>query len=501
LKVFGGKLGSAFRSYFNNNAWTKALTNEREEAAERLLRQELKHVRARIRGGGRRDIRVARDRHARDYSRRLLKLIRKKPSRLVTKDILVSRYRSSAILDTLMPGRKDQWKNILKRPVSTKSPVIDLKNFSFIHAPEETLKKIQAIAYIESTALEAHINFDDPFCLDAGAYLALAEIWPHLAPIFLGGRMSKPIQKVLHATGVGQHNRMSFPAVDKHASDGGTVTYDDVWAFPLQRRRPARSSSSATVHLDPQTREKAVDRFCIALNEWIGIPEIDRELTDEGKGWIAGIIGELLCNAERHSQAGSDDGDWATTGFMVKRHENGEAILRCHLAFLSVGRSFAESLTDAAPEIKSVINDYATRHRGSGLSRETLATVFALQDTITCDPSAREKRSGGTGLQDVLEFVHTLGGTIQEGKEPSISVISGRSCISLRPPYIPGKRKEGPLSPRLLWCNGENDSRFPPDPAVVMDLSEHFAGTLVSVAFTLDPLYLAANAESNDADD
>ncbi|WP_068083771.1 hypothetical protein [Novosphingobium rosa] len=371
-----------------------------------------------------------------------------------------------------------------------------MKDFSFLTHAEQTLRSLKTIGQLEGRALEAYLNFDDPYCLDSGAYLVLAEIWPTIAPIFMGGRMHKPIQKVLDATGVGRHNKMSLKAVDRKSIDQGAITHSDVWAFPLQRRRPSGSSQSASVHLDPQAREKAADRFCVAVNEWIGIPEIDRELTQEGKGWIAGIIGELLCNAERHSQAGSEDGDWATTGFMVKREEAGEPVLRCYLSFLSVGRSFAESMAGAASEIREAMDNYISTHAGCGLSRETLATVYALQDTITCDPNARAARSGGTGLQDVFDFVHTLGGIGIEGREPVIAVISGRACISLRPPYIPGKRKEGATSPRLLWCNASNSALDPPDPLMVSDLTEHFAGTLVSVAFTLDPHYLAANAES-----
>jgi hypothetical protein len=373
---------------------------------------------------------------------------------------------------------------------------LSFKNFSFITHPDETLQSLKMLGYVEAEELEAILNFEDGHCLDAGAYLVLAEIWPRMAPVILGGRMAKPIQKVLNATGVGRNNRMFLKAIvndEELLIDG---KHSDVWAFSLQRRRAAGTTKSLTVHLEPQTREAVADRFCDAIDEWLGVPEIEQQLTPAGRAWLAGVVGELLCNAERHSQADSTDGDWATTGFMVKREEDGVTRLKCFFAFLSIGRTIAESMNDAAPDIRQRLDDYVRRHKRSKQSTDTLTTVFALQDTITCDPAARESRSGGTGLQDVLDFVHLLSGE----HDPRVTIVSGRSCISLRTPYIPGERR-GELEPRLQWCNDDNTSEAPPNSSIAFDLAEHFAGTLVSVAFNLDPEYLRAAVESENGND
>ncbi|HEX7782133.1 MAG TPA: hypothetical protein VF509_04950 [Sphingobium sp.] len=387
---------------------------------------------------------------------------------------------------------------MLKRRQSKSIPALSLKQFSFLDDPQGTLRALRQIGEIECEASAAALHFDDDFCLDAGAYLVLAEIWPQMARIFTGGRMRRPVQKVLDAIGVGRHNKMTLPGLlddEEYLLNG---KHADVWAFPLQRRRPALTSTSHDVHIEPQTREKATDKFCSTVNDWLGVPEIDRELTVAGKGWIGGIIGELLCNAERHSRAASVDGDWSVTAFMVKRTENGEDVFRCHLAFLSVGRSFAESLTDAASDVRQFLDQYVTRHWQSSQSADTLATLFALQDMVTCDPEARNIRSGGTGLMDVLDLVAMLGGTTQPGREPRVTIISGRSCIQLRPPYIQGVRRDSDTSPRVMWCNEANSQEMPPDGTIAFDLEEHFAGTVVSVAFTLDPVYLADESETED---
>jgi len=163
-----------------------------------------------------------------------------------------------------------------------------------------------------------------------------------------------------------------------------------------------------------------------------------------------------------------------------------------------VGQSFAESLSQAATDIREKCDEYTKRHWNCGRSADTLATLFALQDTITCDASAREARSGGTGLQDVLDFIQLLVDSEAGAQNARVTILSGKSCISLKAPYLTGQRRGGGAMPRLLWCNAENSSDFPPDPSIAYDLTEHFAGTLVSIAFTLDPEYLARSVESDD---
>lgn len=431
-----------------------------------------------------------------------MSLIRKKSRPVLSKYLMATRRRTSPLLDGFLPDREKRWLPMLKRPMEQSFPSLDLRQFSFLTNPAETMKALKAVAELECTRTSAYLHFEDDFCLDAGAYLVLAEIWPQMAGVFRGGRMKPPVQKVLNATGVGHNNNMSLPAVAANPDGLDETGQPDIWPFPLQRRRPAGTSKSSNVHIEPQDREKVLDRFCKAVNEWLGVPAIDLELTSVGMGWIGTIIGEVLDNAERHSQATNVDGDWSVTAFMAKRTEDGNDVYRCYMAFLSVGRSIAESLQDAASDIREKMDGYMARHWRCGRSPETLATVFALQDMVTCDPAARASHTGGTGLMEMLDMVGFLGGAGEDGMEPRVTIISGKSCIMLKPPYIKGVRlNDDPTTPRVQWCNATNSSDHPPDDVVAFDLEEHFAGTLISVAFTLDPVYLATESESNDDSD
>lgn len=452
-----------------------------------MLRSERQRLRRQFKRGGGRIARAGQERFVRHKSRKLLKELLQNRGVKLNKSHMLSAYKKSLLLDGIDPGRKERWRGHVKR-LGRKTPIsLQLKNFSFVDDPQGTLDQLQAISEADCTELIARLDFQDDHCLDAGAYLVLAESWHSMSKIFVGGAMKSPIQKVMSAIGLGKELGLSLMAATDH---------EDVWAFPLQRRRKAGTTADADALLKPQSREKVADQFCDLVDKWLDHPEINQELTPNGRQFIIGVVGELLCNAERHSQKDSIDGDWSITGFMTRRiAEDGTAQLYCHMAFLSVGRSIAESFEDAASDVTAWIMEYVNKHQGRSLSKETLMTVCALQDRVTCDASASGSRSGGTGLQEVLEFVSDLAETSNLTSDARLVIVSGKSCILLKPPYLRGVAQTN-SDPREQWCNRQNSRDMPPDSSVVFDLSKHFAGTLVSVAFELDPGYLKASLES-----
>ncbi len=403
----------------------------------------------------------------------------------VPRSAWLRRIRESKVLDVLYPERRDTWIPPHMRKLRSEPPAIELRGFSFLDNPNATLQGLRDIAMAEAAEAAALIHFRDPHCTDPTPFMVLAEVWSSLLPVFRGGEMPLAIQKVLIKVGLQRALGISLV---------GLTELQDVWAFPLQRRRPRNTSESPTRFLDVQSQEVVSDRFCKALDVWLSMPEIKRRLTDEGRAWIKNIINELLDNAERHSAPPAKDGDWSIAGFMARRPEelSGEYIYRCHLGILSIGASFAESLQTASKETRDEIDAYCRQceQRGCRQSREALTTLFALQDAVTRDPIADAEGRGGFGLQEVLELVDDLGGVTTVGREPRVTIVSGRSCIMLRPPYIKGQRAAGDDAPRLLWCNPSNSGAEPPDEGFVFDLAHRFPGTVISIAFTLDPDYL-----------
>jgi len=468
---------------------------------ELALREAMAKRRADIRkvAGARskeRRIKIAAQRLARDRARKLKKKFLTKRSWAIPARMLFGRRISSPILDRLDPQRATRWKPIVSRRFKREPPRVQLGSLNFLDDPVGTMSEFAKISRAECDEVRSFLDFADAHCVDVGAYLVLAEIWPQLAKIFQGGRMSRPVQKVLSAIRLDQELDIGLQGVRDH---------EDVWAFPTRHRRPRGTTTSASANLQPQEREKVADDLCDLIDEWLhvadderGNEDLDRwELSPEGRSLIARMSGELLDNAERHSFPGSTDGDWSMTAFMAARPSaEGKRELRCYMAFLSVGQSMAESMSGAPTELLNAAERYLGQFGGDGPSRETLMTIVALQDAVTSDPDATRSGRGGTGLQDVLELVADLGATDRPDADVRVTIVSGKSCIRLRHPHLLGQRDA--RGRRVQWCNPWNDPRRPPHVKTAFDLPAHFAGTLVSAGFTLDSRLFADEATEID---
>lgn len=425
-------------------------------------------------------------RFAREKARALKKeIVASKRSLTLNRSALMRDRAPSPLLDSLDPDRATRWRRIVARRYRSEFPRLKLTSLNFLDDPVGTIESICALSKVDCEEVNAYLDFDDPYCYDIGAFLVVSEVWHQLSPIFRGGRMSAPIQKVLDTVGLGRDLGIRLLGVADHG---------DIWPFEMRRRRLRGTTQSPTAQLHPQGREQLNDKLVELMDEWLAVasdnalnvpPDVVWELTGEGKSNIANMVGEILDNAERHS-SGDGDGDWTMAAFMVKRAQEGQPdAMKCYLAFLSVGRSIAETIEHAPVQTKEFCNRYASQHARVGQSRATLVTIAALQDGVTSAQDAYLNRRGGTGLQESLDLIGALGGAPNPEADARVTIVSGKSCIRLRHPILVGCR-DG-RNRRVQWCNQSNDPKYPPDRDIAFDLPAHFAGTLVSVAFTLDP--------------
>jgi hypothetical protein len=474
-----------------------------EEAAKLILADAMSEKRRAIRkvglGAGNNPAHnVAVGRHAKDKARSLKKRLMGHNRKPLDKAVLMRDRIPSTILDNIDPDRPLRWKRIIARRFRTVKPRLSLKHLNFLDFPVETIRELQDIAKLESEEVSAYLDFDDTYCHDIGAYLVIAEIWPQLSNVFFGGRMPSPVQKVLDAVGLRRDLRISLNSVRNH---------DDIWPFELRRRRTRGTTASATAQLQPQGREQLNDRLIDTINEWLAVASESHSdgdsiwvLTGDGKANIANMVGEILDNAERHS-TGDGDGDWTMAAFMARRDgPDGKPAMKCYLGFLSVGAAISEAIATAPPATKQFCHIYASQHARTGQCYDTLMTIAALQDGVTSSHAAVRGNRGGTGHQDTLAFIGELGGVPEPLADVQATIISGRSCIRLRHPILVGRPDA--KGRRVQWCNAENDPIYPPDRSVAFDLPAHFAGTLVSVAFTLDPsIFVPEGDDDGQSDD
>lgn len=407
----------------------------------------------------------------------------------LTKDdlvLLLRDQRPSEVLDHVYPLRRipGTWLKFDKRSAeeSGRPSEIELRSFSFLDSPESSLNGLARIAEHESNKTAVRINFKDTYCLDVVPYMLLTEFWNDMLPIFKGGEMNVPMQKVLAAIGIEEDLKVGFRGIED---------FDDVWAFPLTRRRKKGDSRSRSIYFDVPSRDHASDRFCDALDEWLSRPEIKLELTQSGRGHIKELLGELLENAERHSDGSRRDGAWTVAGFLEKREVEGDPRFIAHIGIVSLGDTFAKSLERATDVQQARLNDYVAEMKAlmAPQSSDTLMTLAALQDGVTCVPEADEEGRGGYGLMQMLQLTNVLGATDNASLTPEITIISGASCIQLKRPYFNCDSVGGSDTARVQWCNPENSAMSIPDINHVFDLKTGLPGTAISIRFILDPQY------------
>ena len=108
------------------------------------------------------------------------------------------KFRPSKLLSGFYPDRdkSNTWIRVSERD-PWKVAVLDLSSFSLLSNPHGVLDGLEAVAVAEANVLKAQINFKDQRCVDVVPFMLLVECWGEMLPIFEGGEMDIPMQKVL----------------------------------------------------------------------------------------------------------------------------------------------------------------------------------------------------------------------------------------------------------------------------------------------------------------
>ncbi|MBL8709102.1 MAG: hypothetical protein JNL25_07920 [Rhodospirillaceae bacterium] len=403
------------------------------------------------------------------------------------KSVIPTGPKNSELLDTLLPDRLVAWKAANKR--NRKRTVIDLVNFSFIDHPRQTIAKLRQIAEAECFASRLYINFSDRDVLDIGPYLVLGNMLNNMAPIVNGGQISFLAQQAFAAVGLQELLGMRFNSLTRHVTD--------IWPYALRQKAP-NSQDAPNLAMSPARQEKVAESFGDTINEWLRQLEQPRVLTPEAYGNVVRLIGEALNNAERHSQSGSD-GHWAIAGLMSRRDTlessgvPGNSTFICRASIFSLGNTISSTISNAADEVvqRDLVNYTRRAAAGPNSTNEELATVYALQDGVSCRPT--ESELGGVGMMDMADFTVDLSEDLGAGLS-EMAILSGQSFVAFRGDYARGRRD--PVSGRRLqWFNPEQRWDLPPDPNYVMRLPFRIPGTVISLRFGIGPDMLDASGQ------
>ena len=373
------------------------------------------------------------------------------------------------ILEALVPNRDQKWLPPAKRIKSEAPLCLALKEFSFIDNPLGTMRQLREIAEAECVSREGRLDFEDHHILDIGPYVVLGLMHRDMVPFLDGGRMELPVQKVIEAVHLRKPMRIKpFEGLRDHK---------DVWAFPLRERTPGQHTAIPSMAIGFSS---AADGLVDTVNEWLGALPTAMKLKDKASSRLNKIATEILDNAQRHGNSANDEGNWQIAGFMARRTLPDQTeSYDCHIAIVNPGIAISSNILNIMQEpIRSDLNEYIKCQSRCGLKRETLATIYAMQDCVSSAPGA-----GGLGMMEMVEMVAELGRTENSKKKPAITIISGGSCIRFHDRYCGFERESGL---RRQMFNPDCSVENAPDPNYVFDMDCVFPGTIVTMRFSLD---------------
>jgi len=258
--------------------------------------------------------------------------------------------------------------------------------------------------------------------------------------------------------------------------------------FPLRhgarRRERARQSSE---------RERAATELsvyiesCFALHDW--------RLDADALEYLSKIVGEVIGNAEDHS----GEADWWAAGYL---HDSEDGSLAdCHLAIFSFGSTYHQSLMQLSPSsyLRRRLTELSKQHSSKGFfapdkwTEENLWTLYALQEGVSRFNRADKQldTDRGQGTADMIEFFQRLGGSSPGRSSPKMCVVSGATQILFDVAYKMTRKDVGKgFTRRVLAFNAANDLEEKPDSSNVRPLKKFFPGTLISLRFFVDDMYL-----------
>ncbi len=349
--------------------------------------------------------------------------------------------------------------------------------FSLIDDPDSALRTIeQLVAFGRNKKTETiHILQNECKHIDHGAasvlnVLALAADTDHR--LELRGKLPEDpnAKAIVIATGLPKVFNVPMP------------TPTNFLTFEL--RRGAKKAVKATMS---SQQENISTEIVTYLNKCLG--NYNYALTDESAGWLSGLVGEVLGNAEDHGGRG----DWWIAGYLRSLPNNSYG--DCHITILNFGETVCETMQkldkdcDLSNQIHKLISTYKEDGRlNKPWTEENLWTLYALQEGISRFNTKDYRR--GHGLPDMIEFFQNLGANHTANEDPRMALISGRTQIIFDNRYKISRRESLGGNRRVIAFNEQNDLKVAPDVKSVKKISHFFPGTILTMDFFIDPVNL-----------
>ncbi len=262
---------------------------------------------------------------------------------------------------------------------------------------------------------------------------------------------------------------------------GFNVKFDNFVAFPILIGNKDNPKLSEKREVDIT---KTVDYIVESLGK------LNRKLTNKAETNFYKVIGEVIQNAEEHS----DLKYRYLTGYFEKDNNETDLISGTfNLSILNFGNTFYETFKNSKNPNTVIIEqmqELSKKFTRNGFLRkrefeeETLWTLYALQDGVT---RIKDWDRGNGAIRFIESFID-LKGTLDGDDFSKMVITSGHTRIIFDGKYniIKRKRANEIKEFKMMTFNESGNIEEMPDKNYVKYESNYFPGTLISVKLKLD---------------
>lgn len=214
-----------------------------------------------------------------------------------------------------------------------------------------------------------------------------------------------------------------------------------------------------------------------------------RKLTDAGMQRLLGYVGEILANAQEHSQLA----EWTIVGYVDLDGKGTDEGLTYRCTILSFGETFFDTFDrlDRNSYTYQQVAPYLKIHGkffGKKWREEDLVALLALQGYVSC----KQETAAGDRGQGTVDFIEFFQNVCKEcaglDSKPEMSVLTGRTLFKFDGTY---KMELNAAENRMTIAFNERKSLLePPDSQAVVALDKGFPGVVISISIPITPAVL-----------
>lgn len=356
------------------------------------------------------------------------------------------------------------------------------KNFSIIDNPYATLKKIREAATYSRVPTKikgVSINHYTVTSIDLAAESIFdltmmemeKEIKSHNRKIQIKGSYPKDeyLQRFIRAVGIIKNLEVEHEFLTQDEEK-------DLKVFQMRNSRYYQKDNIDQADYKENTVTDFVDHInsCLIVN--------GRQLTQEARFRLADYTGEIISNAEDHT----DMNDWSVVGYLDNNYEQHA----CEITIFNFGNTISSTLKDLPDDhyTKTIITPYIDLHESKGWFGESwdeddLLTLMALQGDIS-QKNTNNEMDRGQGTVEMIEFFQKIHKecTKEDKSCARMAILSGKTHVLFDGTYSMTSSE----SRKVIAFNKDNDLNQRPDKKYVTNLGDiSFPGTIISIRFPL----------------